>query len=189
MATTKRFIKLSVVTVIAAAVLVLNPVFGLLSDEDYEFSFGAPELRVAVEGTWRLTLGPAHAPDRTITFTLAQGAEESQTHAARTLVRSAAACASRSLVKSAGACVDSTYMPLDLTVIADGQPESRSKQARFFVDGGRFASGYLLAAIGDADVEARLSPDGDVNSVSVYVSSPAGSAGHKVPATLVRIAR
>lgn len=184
---TKRFIKLSVVAVIAAAVLVLNPVFGLLSDDEYQFHFGAPELRVAVEGTWQLTLGPAGASDRTITFTLAQSAEERQTHATRTLVRSAAACASRSLVKSAGACFDSTDMPLDLTVIADGRPESRPKPARFVVDGTRFASGYLLATIGDASVEARLSPDGRVTSVSVYLSGPAAGVGHDEPATLVRI--
>src|ERR1041384_1083901 len=51
MATSRRRIRIGVLTVVGVAVLVLNPVFGVLGRP----SFGAEELRVAVEGTWQLT--------------------------------------------------------------------------------------------------------------------------------------
>jgi hypothetical protein len=187
MALTKRFIKLSVVTVIALGVLVLNPVFGVLSGPDYEF--GAAELRAAVEGTWQLTIAAPGAPQRTITFTLAQGAEPAEPHAAWHLVRPAAACGSRSLVKTAGACGDLTNMPLEVTVIAGGVPQQHPLQGRFMVDGTRFHSGDLRVDVGGVSLLATLTSAGDVLSVSSYMPDERDvpdATSPRITSTLIR---
>jgi hypothetical protein len=167
MALSRRFVKRTVITAVALAVLVLNPVFGLLSGYD----FGAPELRAAVEGTWQLTIASPDAPPRTVTFTLAQGAEAPDVHAARarSLVRPAAACGRRSLVKAASACRDSTELSLDVTTIADGKPQPRPGRGVFVVSGTRFHSGALRIDVGGVSLEATLTPTGEVVSASGYV--------------------
>lgn len=187
MALTRRFVKRTVITVVALAVLVLNPVFGLLSGYD----FGAPEMRAAVEGTWQLTIASPSAPPRTITFTLAQGAESPDVHATRSLVRPAAACGHRSLVKAASACIDSTNMSLDVTMIADGQRQAQPQPGRFMVDGMRFRSGYLRVVVDGVSLEATLTPAGEVVSASSYVPGERDAAATEPPSarttsTLIR---
>lgn len=188
MALTRRFVKRTVITVVALAVLVLNPVFGLLSDD---YDFGAPELRAAVEGTWQLTIASPSAPPRTITFTLAQGAEPPDVHATRSLVRPAAACGHRSLVKAASACIDSTNMSLDVTVIAGGLPQARSGRGMFVVGGTRFRSGDLRIDVGGVSLLATLTPAGEVVSASSYVPGERDAAATEPPSerttsTLIR---
>jgi len=181
MALSRRFVKRTVITAVALAVLVLNPVFGLLSGYD----FGAPELRAAVEGTWQLTIASPGAPPRTVTFTLAQGAEAPDVHATRTLslVRPAAACGRRSLVKAASACRDSTELSLDVTMIADGKPQPRPGRGMFVVTGTRFHTGELLALVGGVSLRATLTPAGEVVSTSSDVP------GEGTTSTLIRIQR
>jgi hypothetical protein len=180
MAFPRRFVKLAVITAVALAVLVLNPVFGLLRDYD----FGAPEMRAAVEGTWQLTIASPGAPPRTITFTVAQAAPFPEVHATRGLVRPAAACGRRSLVKAASACIDSTNMSLDVTAIADGRPQLQTKQGTFMVNGMRFRSGYLRVDVGGVSLEATLTPAGEVESASSYVP---GERDTRTTTTLMRI--
>lgn len=186
MAAQHRFAKTSVAAAVAVAVLVLNPFFGLLRDD---FHYGALEMRAAIEGTWQLTLTPAEAPPRTLTFTLAQGAEPNQTHATRTLVRPAAACASRSLVKSAGACKDVTDMPLEVTLIAGGQAQRQPDHAHFSVVGMQFREGDLELALADVYLSARVTPRGEVEHVSSSVHDEPDAPSKDVAATLVRIKR
>ena len=69
---------------VGLAVLVLNPVFGVLGGP----RFGAEELRAAVEGTWRLTVRGEDGAARTVTFRIAQGREVEGGHAsAHALIR------------------------------------------------------------------------------------------------------
>lgn len=186
MALSRRFVKRTVITAVALGVLVLNPVFGLLSGYD----FGAPELRAAVEGTWQLTIGAPRAPPRTVTFTLAQGAEPpDDVHAARTrsLVRPAAACGRRSLVKAASACRDSTELSLDVTTIADGKPQPRPGLGMFVVTGTRFHTGELRIDVGGVSLQATLTPAGEVVSASGYV--PGERDTRTATTTLMRVHR
>jgi hypothetical protein len=198
MALSRRFLKRSVVTVIALAVLVLNPVFGVLSRPD----FGAAEMRAAVEGTWQLTVASPGAPPRTITFTLAQGddpaeptdpaepAKPRDAHAAWSLVRPAAACGHRSLVKTAGACRDVTDMPLEVTVIAGGGPQRQPARGMFSVTGNRFDAGYLRVSAGGVELDARLTVAGEVRDVSSYVPEERAEAPRpKITSTLIRTKR
>ena len=166
---------------IGLAALVLNPVFGVLAGP----SFGADELRAAVEGTWRLTVRGDDGAARTVTFRLAQGSEVEGEHAsAHALVRPAAACGRRTLVKSAGACLDSTRMPLEVTLLADGGQRREAEGGELRVMGTQFDHALLSVRVAELEVSASVTPAGEVQSVS-----SSGDAGQQLPSTLVRIAR
>lgn len=165
---------------VGVAVLVLNPVFGVLGRP----SFGAEELRAAVEGTWRLTVRGEDGA-RTVTFRLAQGSEVEGGHAsAHALVRPAAACGHRTLIKSAGACKYSTRMPLEVTLIAEGGEQRQAEASEAVVFGTRFDQAFLQVSVAELWVEASVTPAGEVRSVSSL-----GDAGRALSWTLVRIAR
>lgn len=177
----RRWIRIGLFTVVGLAVLVLNPVFGVLAGPN----FGADELRAAVEGTWRLTVRGEGGAARTVTFRLTQGSEVEGEHAsAHGLIRPAGACGQRTLVRSAGACMDVTRMPLEVTLIADGGERRQAKAGELWVIGTRFEGAGLEVRVAELRVSASLSPAGDVQSVSSL-----GDAGHELPSTLVRIAR
>jgi hypothetical protein len=181
MATSRRRIRIGVLTVVGVAVLVLNPVFGVLDRP----SFGAEELRAAIEGTWRLTVRDEDGAERTVTFRLAQGSEVEGGHAsARALVRPAAACGRRTLVKSAGACRDHTWMPLEVTLIAEGGERPQAETGELLVFGTRFDHALLEVSVAELRVSASVTPAGEVRSVSSL-----GDAGRALSSTLVRIAR
>lgn len=181
MAATSRRIQWIVTGAVAVAVLVLNPVSGVLSGP----RFGAAELRAAVEGTWRLTVEGQGGENQTVTFRLAQGtAADLRQARAPGLVREAAACGGRSLVRSAGACMDETRMPLEVTLIAEGGEQRRTKPGEFRAAGDEFRGGELEVAVAEVQLRARVAPGGEVQWVSSY-----GAAGKPLPSTLVRIAR
>jgi hypothetical protein len=182
MATSRRRIRIGVFTVVGLAVLVLNPVFGVLAGP----SFGAEELRAAVEGTWQLTVRGEVGAARTVTFRLAQGSEVEGGHAsARALIRPAAACGHRTLIKSAGACKYGTRMPLEVTLIAEGGERRQAEAGELLVFGTRFDQGLLRVPVAELEVSASVTPAGEVRSA---VSS-LGDAGRALHSTLVRIAR
>lgn len=181
MATSRRLIRIGVLTVVGLAVLVLNPVFGVFAGP----SFGAEELRAAVEGTWRLTVQAEDGTARAVTFRLAQGSEVEGGHAsAHALVRPAAACGRRTLVKSAGACLDETRMPLEVTRIADGGERRQADAGEVTVIGTRFDRAELRVRVAEIQVSASVTPAGEVQRVS-----SAGDARRELASTLVRIAR
>lgn len=166
---------------VAAAVLVLDPLFGLGAEEPH---FGAAELRAAVEGTWRLTVRMADGTEEGIAFTIAQGSAVTGTHASnRALVRPAAACGTRTLVKPAGACADETYMPLEVTMLV---PWARQRQepGQLMVEGTRFQRGTLSVSLASLRVNATILPDGRVHAVSSTSDDYPG-----LSSTLVRISR
>lgn len=159
----KRSIKVMLAVTLGLAALVLNPWFGVTSGYDY----GAPEMRAAIEGTWRLTLTPNDGPRREITFRIAQGAGPKEPHASsHALVRSAAACGHRSLVKNAEACMDLSEMPLEITVLDGGTPVRAAGAARFEVPGTTFTNGWLEAQIADVYVSGRVAPNGETSEVT-----------------------
>jgi hypothetical protein len=185
-----------VAVTLGIAALILNPWFGVTSGFDY----GAPEMRTAIEGTWRLTLTPNGEPRREITFRIAQGAAASQPHAtSHALVRAAAACGRRSLVRTAGACRDTSEMPLEITVLAAGTAAGNGAGGVFRVMGTRFVTGHLDAQVTDVIISARVTPTGQAADVIAGSVAPMGhvdsleaqelDAKHLQPATLQRMAR
>jgi|GEM_PF-2854643 len=175
----RRTIKLTVVAVIAVGVLVLSPWSAWFGD--LGFDYGLPEVRAAVEGTWQLTAPSPGGAASTVTFTIAQGRDPAQTHAARALVRSAAACGSRSFVRPASACIDATYMPLEVQLA--GAPKPLSEPGMFIVVGTSFHDGELHVPLDGVSLSAMVTPRGTVEEATVR--SPQGIDAR--PATLVRI--
>ena len=183
----RRWIKWLVLAGIGLAVLVLNPWFGVTG-----YRYGAPEMRAAIEGTWRLTITSDDAPPVERTFTIEQAATDpsevvpaetpAAPHASRGWIRRASACGSRSLVRSAHACMDVTRMPLDVK-IAGG---SKVLHAEFFVVGTSFSRGGLELVADDYWLDAGIAPNGDV--VRADVDDREHHTG-KLTAKLVRTAR
>src|SRR5690242_6504450 len=100
--------KTLMLAVFGLTALIVNPFFGCEDDHVPFYSYDAADMRIAIEGRWKLHI--AGKPD--VTLTIKQSAKLEQQHAQRaTLVRSAAACGTRSLVRSAGACLDTSEMP------------------------------------------------------------------------------
>jgi hypothetical protein len=179
----KRSIKVMLAVTLGLAALVLNPWFGVTSGYDY----GAPEMRAAIEGTWRLTLTPSDGPRREITFRIAQGAEPKQPHASsHALVRAAAACGTRSLVKNAEACMDLSEMPLEITVLDGGASARDTIPARFAVTGTTFRSGWLEAQIADVFVTGSVTPNGETAKVTARETE---GTRRDLPSALQRIGR
>ncbi len=176
-----RLLKVIVVAVIGGGVLTLNPWFGVTADV---FQFEAPEVLAAVEGTWQLGIAASDGSPRTIRFTLAQDRPVTPPHAARGLVRSAAACGRRTLVKSASACIDITEVPLEVVWLAEAGP-ARQDPATFFVEGKRFHGGHFTATIGDLALSAEITPDGKASDIRILERGAPSPAA----ATLMRTAR
>ena len=164
---------------IGLAVLILTPYFLFFSD--VRFDYGEPEMRAAIEGTWRL-----NAPGRTrLELTIAEAKAPVQ-HTSRGLVRSAAACAHRTLVRSAEACMDITKMELAVTAT----PAVAGARGTFTVVNTSFREGNLELVLGGISVSATVAPDGHVTQLDV-MSAGDGMSKPKVdaPDSLERIAR
>jgi hypothetical protein len=123
-------------------------------------------MRAAVEGTWRLSLD-----GRVTTLRITQGGQV-DVHAARELLKSAAACGSRTLIQSANACMTDTRMPLHIVALA-GPP--LPVEGTFMVVSTKFTRGDLELTIGDAHVEARLLPDGTVLDAEAFIGIGPGN--------------
>jgi hypothetical protein len=147
---------------IGVAVLVLDPFL-----PGWAFQFGEPEMRAAVEGTWKLTLDHGRAA----TFTLREASAPTQ-HAARSLVRPAAACGHRTLVRSAEACMDLSEMTLEVKMIASTLPDEEPR-GRLLVAGLSFNGGELDLSLGGESIHARLAPDGTIRSIDGTVTPTA----------------
>ena len=162
------------VVVLGLAALVLNPFFGCGNET---FRYGADEMRVAIEGTWKLTMPAAGTqPAREILLSISQAAEPTQHHSRRSgMVSDAAACAQRSLIKSAAACVDSSEMPLDVKLLAGDGPA----KGMFRVHGLTFTSGRLQLELGTASVDARVASNGTISDI--YAD------GQRAAASMVRV--
>lgn len=162
---------------VGIAALVLNPFFGCGADQD--FRYGADEMRAAVEGTWKLTVSATGArPAREIVLSISQATGPSQQHARRSgPIAAAAACAQRSLVKSAAACGDMSEMPLEVKLIAGGEPASGMLR----VHGLKFTTGELELTLATSSVRAKIAPDGTITKISTNADEAAPTA------TMVRL--
>ena len=154
----------------------LNPSFACGIDEPH-FQYGAPEMRMAVEGDWSLTITPAGGAAVQVVVHVAQGsaAASLEPPSGGALMRSAYACGTRTLVRSAAACFDSTQMPLAVTYVS-GDPSfaNVSLSGEFTVHSLVFASGNLALMIGTYQILAGVKADGSLEDASL---GPEGTAG------------
>jgi hypothetical protein len=153
--------KTLLLAVFGLTALIVNPFFGCEAAE-VSYSYDAADMRIAIEGTWKLHV--AGKPD--VMLTIRQSAKAVQQHATRgTLVRSAAACGSRSLVRNAGACMDISEMPLDVEVA--GMTTKKPPTGTFMVPAVYFDIGLLHIELDDLEVSAHITPTGTVEQASV----------------------
>lgn len=170
-----------------AGAFLLNPTFACGSAEP-DYQYGEAELRAAVEGDWALTV--THGPGAALELSVRLQQRAEHTASARapsapapSLLRSAHACGTRTLLAPAHACIDSTEMPLAVSLLAGGAGlESAALSGNFRVDSLVFDVGTLHLTLGELRVTAQLDAQGNVSS-AVLESAPAGSA------TLQRLAR
>jgi hypothetical protein len=152
-----------VLWVLGLAALVLNPMACI----GPSFDFGATEMRAAIEGTWKVTVGKSDVSAmRELTITLEQSKEATQVHAMRSAVPVAAACGSRSLVKNAEACMDVTHMPLAVAVLA-GAGAKIVSHGELVVPGTSFVSGQLEVMIDGELLAATITPTGIASRVTL----------------------
>ena len=118
------------------------------------YTYAAPEMKAAVEGTWTLT-----TPDRSYVFHVEQ-AKGTQRYSNRSMVPSAHACGSRTFVASASACIDSTTMPVVVT------SSGETTEGVFSVSGKTFVQGDLVIEVAGQRVEAIVKPDGTATTES-----------------------
>jgi hypothetical protein len=147
----------------------VNPSVGC-APEDPEFNYGAAEMRTMVEGTWELGLRNADGSSSTVVVTVAQGAGE-KTAAGRPfgLVRPAMACSSRSLVRDANACIDTTSMPLDVTLVSkDSGYSPASLSGSFTIHSLKLGPGQISIKLDNLSVSGRVGTDGTVTMLSAY---------------------
>lgn len=144
--------------------LVVNPFYACRSQGPATYTFGIAEVRTAVDGAWSLSLPATEAqPARTIALRLAVAAGPTHTSAASPgLVPRAYACGSRTLVASAAACIDSTQVPLTVTLV-DG--DDTPAKGALDIYGLRFDAGQLALELGGETVSAVLAPDGTASHV------------------------
>jgi hypothetical protein len=158
----------SLAFVAAVAFFLVSPGFACGPAEP-EWQYGAAEMRAAVEGDWALTITPASGAPLEYMIHLQQSATAPASAVRERrdgLVRAAYACGGRTLVASASACVDTTRMPLDVTLAPGGPPTTGTPSGEFSVMSTVFSRGFLSLKIGDYPVSAEIGPDGTVFSSS-----------------------
>ena len=166
--------KTLVFAVFGLTALIVNPFFGC-DEHEPSYSYDAADMRIAIEGTWKLHV--AGKPEVTLTIRQSDKAER---HAMRaTLVRSASACGTRSLVRNAGACMDISEMPLEIKIA--GMTTKRPPTGTFVVPAPYFDIGLLDIQLDDRELSAHVSPSGTVESASIWRDMDATSV------TLVRV--
>jgi hypothetical protein len=140
--------KATCVALITAA-LVLDPM-ATFKDPDPPLTFGEPEMRAAVEGTWELIDGDQH---ERLVITEASKVG----HSSRGWIKRAAACGKRSFVRSAHACVDMTRMELDVRLAGT------HRHGALVVEGANFRAAELTVDLGLRGlVDVRITPHGEV---------------------------
>jgi len=167
------------IAIVGLLALVVSPFYGCGST----FRYGAGDIRAAVEGVWVLEVPATAASEaREITFSIAQGGRETQRSERPGPVRSAAACSHQTWVRSAEACLDFSTMPLDVELIA-GMTTAVKPSGSFEVMGLTFEAGKLRLTLGESNVEAMLSPNGEARTVRIDRNAADDGA------TLTRISR
>jgi hypothetical protein len=156
-----------VVAVVAVAAFLITPYF-LFKQGDEDFQFGAPEMRAAVEGTWRIELSSRQGPSRSITFTIEQAGSPPNAARERRWIRTAEACSHRTLVRSAEACLDTTEMELR-SIALDGD-RSLFPTATLRVHGMTFERGLLDLQLDGNILRVIISRTGAVLEVLTHGS-------------------
>ncbi len=170
-----------VAVVLGLAAMILNP-FVACSALDEDYTFGATEMRAAVEGTWTVEVpasGEAPALAYTVTVAQARGAAR-RTSAGASLVAPATACGNRSLVAEAAACIDTTDMPLEVNIVTG--PSAGPSHGTLMVAGLSFVSGNLGLTVDGKTISATLSREGIATGVNITID------GDTRPAVLTRTA-
>jgi hypothetical protein len=170
----------------AVAFFLVSPGFACgPGSDDPEFHYGAAEMRGVIEGDWAVTMTPAGGEPMAYTVHLQQATKAPASAGRRTrggLIRAAYACGARTLVASASACIDTTTMPLDVTLAPGGSSVNGTPTGSFQIMGTTFGRGYLGLTFGDWTLSAEIDPDGTI----FFVTGTAGS-GAKASATLRRL--
>jgi hypothetical protein len=146
--------------VIGVTALVVNPFFACDDAHAPSYSYDAADMRIAVEGTWKLHVGKLDA-----TLKIKQSAKAERHVARETFVHSAHACSTRTLVRSAAACLDDSEMPLDIKVA--GMTTKHRPTGVFVVPMPWFEFGVLVVELDDLEISAKLTPTGNVTSTWV----------------------
>ena len=150
---------------LGTAAFLLNPAACASDAEQADYQYGDAEMRMAVEGIWKLTVGHPTGGANVFTFRLAQ-AYGTPSASRGGLVRQAMACGSRTLVRTASACVDVTTMPLTGQVIeGDEQAKTSIVKGELMVAGLTFTQAQLTVEIGSRKLFGQLSSDGKVTSL------------------------
>jgi hypothetical protein len=169
---------------VGAAVLLLDPM-GVWEEDAPAFAFDDVDMRIAVEGSWELTLA-RNTQTRTLHFSVVQATQQvERVGRGRDLVRPANACSQRTLVRSAAACLDTTTMPLEIVAL---DPEGVAIDGELHVFGHRWEHGRFALAIGDIFVDAEITPQGRIERVSA-VEGRHRLEPDRYRATLRRIAK
>ena len=156
----------------------LNPGFACGIDEP-QFQYGAPEMRMAVEGDWGFTITPAGGAPMQVVVHVTQGSgaaasQEQPSHGE--LMRTAYACGTRTLVRSAAACFDTSQMPLAVSYVSgDASFANVSMSGMFTVHSLVFAAGELALMIGPYQILAEVKPDGSLEDPRLGTEGTAGT--------------
>jgi hypothetical protein len=161
--------------VLGLAALVLNPVAAcsMFEDRPAVFEFGEEEVRVAIEGTWTITVPATEpgTPPLAYTVVITQSTSPvAQRSAPRSLVASAVACSDRTLVRSASACGDSTTVPVEVQLVNAPSSNDRGR-GQLVIWGTRFGSGHLSTPVGSHHLLADISARGEATAVRVLVDN------------------
>jgi hypothetical protein len=141
----------------ASVVLLAGALACQVSDDDTEFTFGAEEMRAAVEGTYTGTVASSGEP---VSVTLRHRERETTATTAQRRV----SCADRML------CMDTTSLGLDVEIVAQGPLMVAEKTGgSFSVMGTRLGSGEIWAAVTQGTLKASYETEKGVHSWSVSV--------------------
>jgi hypothetical protein len=169
--------------VLAVATFLLNPAACAPGPED-DYQFGDAEMRAAIEGMWRVTIGQSTGAARTFTFRLAQaqGTPSASLPHRNGLIRPAMACGSRTLVRGAAACVNLTEMPLT-GMIVEGDEAIRTLDVKgtMSVAGLSFTEANFTVMFGSRRLFGQLSKGGAVTSLGGDLLEGGTAAMVRVP--------
>jgi hypothetical protein len=147
------------------AAFLFNPAACATGGDQDNYQFGDAEMRMAVEGSWRVTVTPSTGTPNTFTVRLAQASGTASVRRSG-LVRPAMACGSRTLVRGAAACVDITTMPLTGQVIeGDERTRAASIKGEIMVAGLVFSQAELTVEIGSRKLLGQIWRDGKVTNL------------------------
>ena len=127
-----------------------------------EYSFDDSALRIAIEGTWHVTIDSS--PPRELTLTIRQAKGEAATqHSSRSFVRAANACSHRTFVRSAEACLDVSELPIEVRIAGSSTP---TKGELLVLDPVFVESRLTIPLNANETLFAKVSPIGEATDVS-----------------------